>query len=67
MDNLITKYRNWAMDIPEHVGELLAIGLYLSFMTTLSGAVFSLAAGAYMPAAACTAGLLVVSSIVFIP
>jgi hypothetical protein len=66
MNNLIAKYRRWAIEVPEHIGELIAIVLYLSFMASLAGAAFSLTAGAYIPAAACASALALVGSLVFL-
>jgi len=66
MNNLITKYRSWAMGVPEHIGELIAIVMYFTFMISAAGATLSFTAGAYVPMAIFSAGVVLVASFVYL-
>jgi len=66
MNNLITKYRSWAMGVEEHIGELIAIVMYLTFMISTAGATISFVTGAYVPMAIFSAGVILVASLVYL-
>jgi len=66
MKELLQKYRWWAVTIPEHIGELFAITIYILFMMSIAGAVISFTSGAYIPGAISLGGAVLVTSLVYL-
>ena len=54
------------MGVPEHIGELIAIVMYLAFMVSAAGATISFTAGAYIPMAIFSAAVILVASLVYL-
>jgi len=54
------------MGVPEHIGELIAIVMYFTFMISAAGATLSFTAGAYVPMAIFSAGVILVASFVYL-
>jgi hypothetical protein len=48
MNNLLQKYHNWLLEIPESIGEIIACVVYLAFMISLVGGTVALNYQEYM-------------------
>ncbi len=66
MRNIVAKYRNLAMALPDHIGEAIAIVMYLSFMVSISGAALSFASGAYFLAILFSIGTIFITTLIYL-
>ena len=67
MNHLMTKYKNWLMEIPDQTGDLMACAGYLIFMLSLFGAITAFSAGAYIPMALSLVPAVAIFILVHIP
>jgi hypothetical protein len=63
---MLERFRWWTSTIPEHIGELLAIAIYLTFMMFSAGAVISFSLGAYTPCAIFIGGTAFIIALVYL-
>ena len=66
MKQYLENFRLWTAAIPDHIGELIAIIIYLTFMLSAAGAVASFTLGAYIPTAIFLGGVALTIALVML-